>query len=114
MSINHIKGSAPGRCKTVSANGLTWTVATAVGKDITEQTKATLATIEANLKEAGTDKHHIVDAWIFLTDMANKDAMDKVWCDWIPDDGWPCRACVGTALAGDNLVEIKVTAVMPQ
>jgi len=40
-----------------------------------------------------------------------KAEMDAVWCEWIPDDGWPCRACVGTSLAPGDLVEIKVTAV---
>jgi enamine deaminase RidA (YjgF/YER057c/UK114 family) len=37
--------------------------------------------------------------------------MDGVWCDWIPAGGWPNRACVGTALAPGDLVEIKVTAL---
>lgn len=46
-----------------------------------------------------------------LTDMSKKAEMDEVWCEWIPDDGWPCRACVGTTLAPGDLVEIKVTAV---
>ena len=45
--------------------------------------------------------------------MSAKTEMDAVWCDWIPDDGWPCRACVGTALAPGDLVDIKVTAVKP-
>ena len=39
--------------------------------------------------------------------------MDQVWCDWIPDDGWPCRACVGADLFDDTMVEIKLTAAKP-
>ena len=111
MGITRIKGAAKGRCKTVVYNDFVWTVATAKGKTVADQTRATLETIEANLKEAGTDKHHIVEALVYLTDMSTKAEMDEVWCDWIPDGGWPCRACVGTSLAPDNLVEIKVTAV---
>ncbi len=111
MSITRIKGAAQGRCKTVAYNDFVWTVATAKGETVADQTRATLETIEANLKEAGTDKHHIVEALVYLADMSTKAEMDAVWCDWIPDDGWPCRACVGTDLAPDNLVEIKVTAV---
>ncbi len=111
MSITRIKGAAKGRCKTVVYNDFVWTVATAKGETVADQTRATLETIEANLKEAGTDKHHIVEALVYLADMSTKAEMDAVWCDWIPDDGWPCRACVGTDLAPDNLVEIKVTAV---
>ncbi len=111
MNITRIKGAAQGRCKTVIHNGFVWTVATAKGKTVADQTLAALETIEANLEEAGTDKHHIVEALVYLTDMATKAEMDEVWCGWIPDGGWPCRACVGANLAADNLVEIKVTAV---
>lgn len=111
MNITRIKGAAEGRCKTVIHNGFVWTVATAKGKTVAEQTRATLETIEANLKQAGTDKHCIVEALVYLTDMDTKAEMDSVWCDWIPSEGWPCRACVGTALAPGDLVEIKVTAV---
>jgi enamine deaminase RidA (YjgF/YER057c/UK114 family) len=111
MNITRIKGAAKGRCKSVTHNGFVWTVATAEGATVAEQTRAALETIEANLKEAGTDKHRIVEALVYLADMSTKAEMDAAWCDWIPDGGWPCRACVGTDLAPGNLVEIKVTAV---
>ena len=111
MEITRIPGGARGRCKTVTAGNLVWTVATATGANVAEQTRATLNAIEANLVEAGTDKQHIVEALVYLTDMSKKSEMDNVWCDWIPDDGWPCRACVGTNLAPGDLVEIKVTAI---
>ena len=112
MDIERIPGAARGRCKTVVHAGFVWTVATAPGSTVAEQTRATLAQIEANLTAAGTDKHHVVEALVYLTDMSKKKEMDEVWCDWIPDDGWPCRACVGTDLVSGDLVEIKVTAVI--
>ena len=111
MDITRTPGPAPGRCKTVAAGDLVWTVGTGKGTTVAEQTRSTLAVIEANLVEAGTDKRHIVEAVVYLTDMSSKAEMDAEWCDWIPDDGWPCRACVGTNLAPGDLVEIKVTAV---
>jgi enamine deaminase RidA (YjgF/YER057c/UK114 family) len=111
LNVTRIKGAARGRCKTVIHNGFVWTVATASGATVAEQTRAVLESIEANLKEAGSNKHKIVEAFVYLTDMSTKAEMDAVWCDWIPDEGWPCRACVGTDLAPGNLVEIKVTAV---
>jgi len=106
-------GDAKGRCRYVAANGFVWTVATAgdAGDTVTAQTRATVERLEANLIEAGSDKNHIVEAVVYLTDMANKHEMDDVWCDWIPDDGWPNRACVGTDLAPGTLVEIKLTAL---
>ena len=109
--IERTPGNARGRCRIVAHGGLVWTVATGPGSNVAEQTRATLRQLEANLAEAGTDKHRMVDATVYLADMATKAEMDAAWCAWIPDDGWPCRACVGTALAPGDLVEIKVTAV---
>jgi enamine deaminase RidA (YjgF/YER057c/UK114 family) len=111
--IQRTPGGAKGRARIVAHGGLVWTVATAhgKGKTVAEQTRATLAVLDANLTEAGASKHRIVEATVYLADMATKAEMDAVWCDWIPQDGWPCRACVGTALAPGDLVEIKVTAV---
>jgi len=112
-AIERSSGTARGRCPTVACGNLVWTVATAAGDDVAAQTRAALARIEESLRSAGTDKHRIVEATVYLTDMATKAAMDAVWCDWIPDDGWPCRACVGAELAPGDLVEIKVLAARP-
>ena len=111
--IRRRPGNAKGRCRTVSAGEFVWTVATAGGQGdtVAEQTRATLAQLEANLLEAGSGKERIVEAVVYLIDMNEKAEMDAVWCDWIPADGWPNRACVGTALAPGDLVEIKVTAL---
>jgi enamine deaminase RidA (YjgF/YER057c/UK114 family) len=109
--IERTPGNARGRCRIVAHGGLVWTVATGPGANVTEQTRTTLTQLEANLAEAGTGKDRIVDATVYLTDMAAKAEMDAVWCAWIPPNGWPCRACVGTNLAPGDLVEIKVTAV---
>jgi enamine deaminase RidA (YjgF/YER057c/UK114 family) len=109
-SIKRTPGGAKGRCRTVEHNGLVWTVATGPGDTVSEQTRSTLAKLEASLLEAGTDKQRILEAVVYLRDMATKQEMDAVWCAWIPDDGWPCRACVGADLAPGDLVEIKLTA----
>lgn len=108
--IERTPGLARGRCRTVAQGGLLWTVATGSGASVAEQTRSTLALLEANLTEAGSGKDRILDATVYLADMATKTEMDAVWCDWIPDDCWPCRACVGTALAPGDLVEIKAVA----
>ena len=113
MNITRIPGGAEGRSKTVIHGDVVWTIATAGGQGTTvaEQTRVVLERLEANLEEVGTDKHHIVEALVYLADMSHKSDMDQVWCEWIPSDGWPCRACVGTNLAPGDLVEIKLTAV---
>ena len=109
--IKRTNGGAKGRSKTVEHGGLIWTVATGPGTTVAEQTRSTLAALEANLIEAGSDKRSILEAVVYLADMATKQEMDDVWCVWIPDDGWPCRACVGTDLYPGDLVEIKLTAI---
>lgn len=108
--ITRLAGTARGRCRAVARGEFVWTVGTGVGASVSEQTRNTLAAIETNLKDAGTDKHRILEATVYLTDMATKAEMDEVWCAWIPDGGWPCRACVGTDLAPGDLVEIKLLA----
>ena len=114
MDIIRATGSAGGRGPAVIANGLIWTVATAGGEGstVTDQTRVTLARLDSLLAAAGTNKHRIVEAVIFLTEMSTKEEMDAVWCEWIPSDGWPCRACVGVDLAPGDLVEIKATALV--
>lgn len=110
MNIKRSTSQAPGRCRLVEHNGLIWGVAIGKGAGIEVQTADMLALVDEILAQGGSDRHHILEATIYLTDMANKDAMDKIWNAWIPADGFPCRACVGTALAGNDLIEIKFTA----
>ena len=115
MAIERISGCSAGRSPASAWRDLVWTVATAAdtSKGIEDQTRQTLAAIDANLAEMGTDKTRIVSAQVFITDMASKPDMDRAWCEWIGPDpaNWPQRACLGVALAGDDLVEIVVTAV---
>ncbi len=113
MTIKRIHGTSKGRSQTSIYNGLVYTVATAVSasSSVAEQTRLTLANIEQNLTEAGSDKNRIIQATIYLRHMATKDEMDEVWCDWIGEkENWPQRACIGTDLAGNDLIEIVVTA----
>ncbi|WP_083699824.1 Rid family hydrolase [Shewanella sp. UCD-KL12] len=77
------------------------------------QTKLTLSTIENNLQELNSDKHHIVSAQVYIANMADKPLMDHVWCEWIGEqpEHWPQRTCLGVNLEGDVLIEVTVTAV---
>ncbi len=101
-----------GRCRYVKYNGIVWAVATALGKGdtVAEQTRVILNDLEESLIGAGSNKHRIIEVTIFLPDMSKKQEMDDVWCDWIPDDGWPQRACVGAELMPGDLIEIRLSA----
>lgn len=80
--------------------------------DITGQTQSTLEKIDALLSEAGSDRHHLLSATIFLRDIDNDFApMNEVWNAWVPDGAAPARACVEAHMARSTLlVEICVTA----
>ncbi|MDN5787774.1 RidA family protein [Pseudorhodobacter sp.] len=81
------------------------------GADVTAQTSDCLARIDALLAEAGSSRKHILQAVIWLADMADFDAMNAVWDAWVPEGHAPARACGEARLAGDDLrVEIIITA----
>ena len=113
MEITRVRGAAKGRSRAVAHGGLVYAVATGAGAGVAEQTRATLAAIDRNLADAGSDKTRILQATVYLRDMGAKEEMDAVWRDWIGGpENWPQRACVGTNLAGEDLVEIVVTAAV--
>lgn len=83
--------------------------------DIQEQTRSTLARVDAALLEAGTDHDHLLSATIYLRDIDNHFAlMNEVWNAWVPTGAAPARACVEAHMARAGLlVEISVVAAMP-
>ena len=82
-----------------------------LSQDVTGQTRQVLAKIDAALEELGTDKTRLLTAQIWLKDIRDRDAMNKLWVEWLPQGGAPCRACVEANMADPrHLVEIMVTA----
>ncbi len=113
--IERKAGIYDGRNKSSGYKDLVWTVATSsdTSVGIEQQTSLTLATIQTNLIELGSDKTRIVSAQVYIANMADKQHMDSVWKGWLGDDPehWPQRACLGVNLEGDVLIEVTVTAV---
>ena len=82
-------------------------------EDIVQQTRTTLAEIEALLAEAGSDKSRILMATIWLADMADFEAMNSVWDAWVDTANPPARATGEAKLAAPEYrVEIIVTAAV--
>ena len=80
-------------------------------KDVTDQTRQVLATIDSLLAEAGSDKTRILSATIYLADIADFAAMNAVWDAWVPAGSTPTRATVEASLAAPKYqVEIMVIA----
>jgi len=82
--------------------------------DIEEQTRSTLARVDALLTEAGSDREHLLSATIFLRDIDNHFAlMNEVWNEWLADGHAPARACVEAHMARSALlVEICIQAAV--
>lgn len=67
--------------------------------DISVQTRAALDNARELLDAAGLSLAHVVSARIFLTDLADFDAMNRVYREYFADAP-PARATVGAALTG--------------
>ena len=79
--------------------------------DIVAQTTDVLAQLDALLAQCGTDKTAVVDAVIYLADMADYTGMNIAWDRWITQGHAPARATVEARLANPAWrIEIKVTA----
>ncbi|ULJ63378.1 RidA family protein [Wielerella bovis] len=80
--------------------------------DIVAQTADVLRQIDHWLAQCGSDKAHILEATIFLSDMADYDGMNVAWDAWVDKQHSPARACVAAKLAKTEWkVEIKISAV---
>jgi len=79
--------------------------------DVTAQTRECLSRIEALLAQAGSGPDRMLQAVIWLADMADFAAMNAGWDAWVPEGAAPARACGEAKLAHPDLkVEIIVTA----
>lgn len=100
--------------KIVKHNGVAYLCGqVGAGDTVTEQTQDCLARVDALLEKAGSSREHILQAVIWLADMADFAEMNAVWDAWVPEGHAPARACGEAKLARDVLkVEIIVTAAV--
>jgi len=85
----------------------------APGKSVAEQTQACVDQVDALLAEAGSKAENILQAIIWLDDMADFAEMNAVWDAWVPGGHTPARACGEAKLATPEYkVEIIVTAAI--
>ena len=102
----------PRMSKIVKHNGTVYLCGqVGAGDTVTEQTQDCLARVDALLKQAGSSREQILQAIIWVADMADFDEMNAVWDAWVPEGHAPARACGEAKLARDALkVEVIVTA----
>ena len=87
----------------------------APGKNVAEQTKDILSTIDSLLAGARSDKSKLLSATIWLTDMSTFAEMNSVWQSWVVPGETPARATVMSShLASIEFkIEIAVVAAQP-
>ena len=103
----------PRLCETVVHNNtvyLAGQIAEDLSKDALGQTVEVLACIDRLLAEVGSDKTKILQVTIYVADMADYDAMNLAWGEWVPQGHTPARATVQAKLA-DPAYKVEMTVI---
>jgi enamine deaminase RidA (YjgF/YER057c/UK114 family) len=80
--------------------------------DVGGQTQQALADLDRYLALCGSDRSHILQVVIWLSDIRFRDDMNKVWLAWVDPANLPARACIEARMATPGcLVEIMAIAV---
>jgi reactive intermediate/imine deaminase len=82
-----------------------------VAGGVAEQTRQTLANVQAILRAAGADFADVVMMRVYLTDAAHFAAMNEVYSTFV-EAPFPARTTVFVGLAPGMLVEIDALAVL--
>ena len=83
-----------------------------VSADVKEQTAQALKTMKAVLAAAGATTDNVVKTTVFLTDMADFQAVNAVYAETFASDA-PARSCVAVAaLPKGARVEVEAIAVL--
>ncbi|WP_321945318.1 RidA family protein [Paraburkholderia sp. J10-1] len=84
-----------------------------VAHSIEDQTRSVLAQLESLLKQAGACKANVTRIQIWLADMKDFDAMNRIYDGWVGNADQPARACVGAELAHESyLIEIQASGTL--
>jgi 2-iminobutanoate/2-iminopropanoate deaminase len=83
-----------------------------VSGTIEDEVSLALENVASVIRTAGADLIDIVQCRVFLADIADFTAMDRVYARFMPDPK-PARTTIGAALADGIKVEIDCVAVLP-
>lgn len=80
---------------------------------IAEQTRQSLQNVKAVLEAAGSGMDKVLKTTVFLKDMNDFAAMNKVYADFFGEGSYPARSAIEVArLPKDGLVEIEAIATL--
>ena len=77
---------------------------------IEQQTREVLAKIDALLQKGGSSKSKLLSMNVYLSNIADFDAMNRAYDAWVDTANLPARATVEARLAGPDL-RVEMTAV---
>jgi enamine deaminase RidA (YjgF/YER057c/UK114 family) len=81
--------------------------------DVRAQTREILAKADALLEKVGTGRANVLTAMIYMRDIAEFQAMNAIWEEWVDRDSPPARATVECQLAASDVaIEIQFTAAV--
>jgi enamine deaminase RidA (YjgF/YER057c/UK114 family) len=84
-------------------------VARDLDADLEAQTRDVLAQLDELLEQHGTDNTRLLQAQVWLKDIADRPTLNRLWEAWLPEGQAPARACVQAVLADPRmLVEIML------
>lgn len=80
---------------------------------IEAETRQTMSNIKDVLEKSGSDMDHVVKCAVFMADMKEWDAMNRVYATFFRNGKFPARSAFGTTgLALGARVEIECTATV--
>jgi len=82
---------------------------TSVG--IAGQTRQILETMEEYLKEAGSNRDHVLSATLYLTNISEKKEMDIAWKEFFKEAYLPARATVGVSDLGAPEMKLELSVI---
>ncbi len=86
-------------------------VADDLGADMEGQTRDVLRQLDEFAVAHGLDRNHVLSATIYIVDMAEKPAMNRVWQEFFQPEHLPARATIGVAALGPG-VRLEMVAIL--
>jgi enamine deaminase RidA (YjgF/YER057c/UK114 family) len=113
MTIQRIEPGARMSGAVVHGNTVYLSGQTGSGDDVQSQARSALAKVDELLAKVGSHKSKILQATIWLRDMADFAAMNPVWEAWIDPANPPARATGEARLASPGLkFEVIIVAAL--
>jgi len=81
--------------------------------DLRGQAAQVLSQIDATLAAVASDRTRLLQVLVYLAEGGDIATLDEVWDAWVPADHPPVRAVMRVGLANGFLVEMVVTAAVP-